>query len=77
MKILNLLFLAACVSPLSNDNSKESERPLNSVSKTKRGAFETYANPQDGYKEEFFKNVEIVSIDNIKKDKILDIGLSF
>ena len=28
-------------------------------------------------KEEFFKNVEIVSIDNIKKDKILDIGLSF
>lgn len=43
MKILNLLFLAGCVSPLSSNNSKESERPLNSVSnETPRGEDKTF-----------------------------------
>lgn len=44
MKILNLLFLAACVSPLSSDNSKESERLLNSVpNETPPGKVKTMA----------------------------------
>ena len=63
-----------------NENIKSSNKINVFVVKKKKKGFYNYELVKDRNfvnKEEFFKNVEIVSIDNIKKDKILDIGLSF